>query len=376
MPFSSAFAQGLEIGRSSRKQKAVTNYFEKLKALEQQPETATPTADVAAIPTEQAGEGMAAALNPQTALPTDTPQAPRVSLGRADLESLDAAAMEAARASGDISVFTALKSNTDVFIQGKLLNNLRSAQVALLNGDTATAEKALRKANYYVPNGQDIQTFKGPGGELMWTSPISGQKEPITADTIGYIQAAASNPMQFTQLMAGLRSQAKEDEYKAKNLEIQGQNAAAATKNAETNARQATDTAAYQRGRLIIDRIEADAKVLAAKTAAQVGSGGSGKDGAITPADRKTISDAVQKLTRESIQPEKTELVTDQLGSQKAIKTPQPPPPGFENVTEVQLKQIASYAEDIALARPTLTYGRAVEMAKERYLKDQAAAKK
>lgn len=383
MPFSSAFAQGLEIGRTARKERAVAGYFEKLKALQAPQDVATPTAEPQAIPTEQAGEGMVTATNRDTALPTDTPSAPRVSLGRADLQALDDAAMEAARASGDISVFTALKSNTDVFLQGKLLNNLRTAQMALANKDMATAEKAIRQANYYVPNGQDIQMSKSPDGQLTWIDPISGKSAPITAESIGYYLTMASDPRQYTQLMAQLR-QAKEEAVRAdRNVVVNETNAAAATANAEANtrraetdARQAGDTAAYNRERLKIDRILADAKVLEAKTYSELALGGSGKNGALTPADRASLSKSIREITRNNLQPTKTEMVDDGAGGQKPVKVPQPGVKGFEDVTEQQIGQIAALAEAYAIKNPTMPYSEAVEAAKKRYLEDKAKASK
>lgn len=387
MAFSNAFAQGIEIGRSARKQRAVTKAFEALQSLDHAEDAPAPAAipgapapnavPTGAMSTSPVGEG---AIEPVSAIPAAAPAAaPRTSLKGSDLDAFEKVAMEAARASGDLSVYSALNSMMTNKLQTKLLGHLRTAQVAMINGDTATAEQALKRANYYVPNGQDIKINKDETGQLTWNSPLTGKPEAITAETIGLIQAGASNPQQFSAMLQEIRKNSADAEHKAGMLA----NDTTRTKTDEARAAESTRASradeAAKREELRIKRMEAESqRVRDQKYGDYLDRGGRAKgekpgQGAdISAADREKISKNIRDIVRESLQPTKSDITMDEYTKEeKVIKRPLPPPKGFEGIGEAQINQIAADAENIALLNPGMSFSEAAEMAKGRYAKAQ-----
>lgn len=226
MAFSDAFARGYAIGDAAKKRRAVSSFFAKFNELTKEadvpdtteiggiPVPSGATSEAPAIPVAKAADAGAASplLNDQ-AIPAPQVSAPqaiplkqasevRKSLTQGDIKDLDKLAMEAARASGDIEVYTALQRTTDSFLQSKVLGNLSNAQVAAQNGDTKAVEKYLTAAYRYVPDGQEIKFHKGKDGQLMVKDPWEDGKEiPMTAEMIGNIGTMLMNPQKWSELV-------------------------------------------------------------------------------------------------------------------------------------------------------------------------------
>lgn len=120
-------------------------------------------------------------------------------------------------------VFNSLNSVRTSFVQGHVLRNLSSANVALMNGDSAAVEKALRNVNYYLPDGQDLKVSK-TNGQLMYQNPIhpfldeqgaptdvatkTKNMIPVDASHIQMLGQAMLDPMKVNDLITGARSAA------------------------------------------------------------------------------------------------------------------------------------------------------------------------
>lgn len=266
MAFSDAFARGYAVGDSIRKKRATSKFFEKFKELTAEDEEEMVAEDGSAIPLDSpAGEEVAAAIPAATAKPgeaatpappvegaaadTPAPAAPaapaipvaptekpaaapqeaapqeaaipvsptpekaaapagaekkkqKASLDQNDIKDLDRLAMEAARASGDVQVYTALQQTTNSFLQGKVLSNLGLAQTAAQNGDVDATEKYLKKAYRFVPDGHEVK-FERKDGKLWVNDPWSdeGKKIPLGSEQIGYIGTMLTNPEKWSDIM-------------------------------------------------------------------------------------------------------------------------------------------------------------------------------
>lgn len=259
MAFSDAFARGYAIGDAAKKRKAVAKYFEKFEemtkddsepaaeeiggisvpdsvitergALDIQPlsEVEPPAVDAAGAidarspsakrmapaPTPPASAldlgGDPAAVTAETpAASVDAPRAIPIgkkatkfhkSLTQGDIKNLDKLALEAARASGDLEVFNALKKTGDSFLQGKVLSNLGMAQTALTNGDTEQADIYLRKAYRYVPDGQELKIQRDrKTGMLTIKNPADGKPIELTPERIGNFATMLRDPEEWAKL--------------------------------------------------------------------------------------------------------------------------------------------------------------------------------
>lgn len=161
------------------------------------------------------------------------------------------AAISAAAAGHDPhEVYGALSNLRTTFIQGHILRNLASANVALQDGDQKGVETALRNVNYYLPNGQDLTMQKGANGQLTYQNPITpyvdskgqptqqdtdpstGQKNqpniiPVDAAHIQMLGQAALDPMGVNGLIvaarnAGVEQQLKQSQARAAEVTAQG----------------------------------------------------------------------------------------------------------------------------------------------------------
>lgn len=129
----------------------------------------------------------------------------------------------AARAGHDPSqTLDALNHVRTSFIQGHVLRNLSAASVALQNGDNDAVEKALRNANYYLPNGQDLNVEKNGQGQLVYQNPLhpfldsnnmptdqdTGKPNMIPVDQahLQYLGTAMLDPMKVNDLVLGARA--------------------------------------------------------------------------------------------------------------------------------------------------------------------------
>jgi hypothetical protein len=157
---------------------------------------------VQAAATTQAVQGAAANPGAQAGLPEESPTAS----GKAhsltaeqwanwDVKIEQAAAAAAGAGHDPAAVRDALYASRNAFVQGHILRNLSAANVALLNGDQANVEKALRDANYYLPNGQDLKIQK-QDGQLVYQDPISPYLLNGTTPTYAARDPATGKPNQ------------------------------------------------------------------------------------------------------------------------------------------------------------------------------------
>lgn len=109
-------------------------------------------------------------------------------------------------------VRAALNANQNAWIQGGVLRYLSAANTALLNGDTAGVEKAMKNAYYYMPDGQELQTKK-IGGQLMYQDPISPTTKdgkpnmiPVDAAHIQMLGTAMLDPSKVQETIMNVRS--------------------------------------------------------------------------------------------------------------------------------------------------------------------------
>lgn len=118
-------------------------------------------------------------------------------------------------------VMQSLNSVRTSFIQGHVLRNLSSANVALMNGDNTAVEKALRNVNYYLPDGEDLNIRKD-GGQLMYQNPMqpyldaNGQPTetktaqenfiPVDAAHIQMLGTAMLDPMKVNDIITSARA--------------------------------------------------------------------------------------------------------------------------------------------------------------------------
>lgn len=248
MAFSDAFARGYAIGDAAKKRKASEKFFERFKELTDEgdsepvteiggvpvPNSAIPTSDGAsALPVEAAGPADAA-------LTVDAPEAIQVSapkkiplkqaeevkksLTRANIKELDSLAMEAARAAGDVEVYTALQNTTDRFLQGKVMKNMSLAQTAAQNGETDEVEKYLTRAYRFVPDGQEVK-FTRKDGKLMVKNPWGDNDIELGSEQIGYIATMMTDPQKWSEIVREERKSRAKQATDDRQVDIAQQNA-------------------------------------------------------------------------------------------------------------------------------------------------------
>lgn len=161
-------------------------------------------------------------------------------------------------------VMQSLNTVRTSFVQGHVLRNLSAANVALMNGNNAMVEKALRNVNYYLPDGNDLN-IKKVGGQIVYQNPLqpyideNGQPSDIPSKNENYIPVDAAHlqmlgtamldPMKVNDLITSARAagqKAKLDSAKAYNETLTAQGALAtgqaALKNAESTGKKVAST--------------------------------------------------------------------------------------------------------------------------------------
>lgn len=157
------------------------------------------------------------------------------SLTSKDWEDMEQAKFKAARAAvragmDGTQVYQALSAMQTSHFQGQYIKNLGAAQQALAKGDYDGMEKAMKSANYYLPNGKDLDLHKAtaeeaekngvPVGTPMVTNPFYGmpghegstQMVPINSTSLNNFATAALDPRAFAagqldQYKAGVSAQ-------------------------------------------------------------------------------------------------------------------------------------------------------------------------
>lgn len=122
----------------------------------------------------------------------------------------DQLAMQAAMAAGDagqdpMQVFNALQNQRTAFLQSHFIRDLSTANAALAANDQKGAERAIRSAYYYIPNGSDITFSKDKNGHLTFLDPMTDKPVTATPTTIGMIAQSAMNPESFGGYINQLR---------------------------------------------------------------------------------------------------------------------------------------------------------------------------
>ena len=230
MAFSDAFAKGYAIGDAAKKRKATSKFFERFKELtdegEAEPVTAIGGLDVpdSALPVEEQPVDAAGAIpvdsaTPDSALPLSLEAAAPAKVGapkkiplkqaaefqksltQANIKELDRLAMDAARASGDIEVYTALQKSTDSFLQGKVMRNIGLAQMAAQNGETDAVEKHLTAAYRFIPDGQEVKFKKTKDGMLTIKDPWGDEDVELTSEMIGNIGTMLRDPEKWSDIV-------------------------------------------------------------------------------------------------------------------------------------------------------------------------------
>lgn len=260
MAFSDAFARGYAIGDAARKRRATSKFFERFKELTADdeaepvteigglnvPESAlpsdTPAAETAelepaaalpvgsAAPVAPAAEDSAppvgaeaeAAIRVKAPKKIPLPQAAEVhrSLTQTNIKELDRLALDAARASGDIEVYTALQKTTDSFLQSKTLRNLSLAQIAAQNGDTEAVEKYLTKAYRFVPDGREVKFKKTKDGTLTVKDPWDDTDVELTPERIGNIATLLRDPERWADIVRQERKDRAKADIEERELAV------------------------------------------------------------------------------------------------------------------------------------------------------------
>jgi hypothetical protein len=135
------------------------------------------------------------------------------------LRELDMAALKFAKASGDPAVFAAAQGVVDSRIRSGYQSALGSAMQAVQMGDLDAAERSIRKANYWIPNGQDIKLSRKDG--QLWYHDETGKEVPVTAEALGIRAKMADNPAAAGEYLAKLRHEGATEEYNRAMAELQ-----------------------------------------------------------------------------------------------------------------------------------------------------------
>lgn len=127
-------------------------------------------------------------------------------------DAVQAAALAARAGQDPNQVYHSLIAMRNTFFQGEVLKNLSAANVALMNGDQKSAEKAIKNVYYYFPDGNELQTHRGPNGELQYQDPIhptGADGKPnyvdVTAQHLQILGQAALDPMQVATTLQQYR---------------------------------------------------------------------------------------------------------------------------------------------------------------------------
>jgi hypothetical protein len=225
------------------------------------------------------------------------------SLTPQDWEDMERAKFKAARAATAAGmdggqVYQALTAMQTSHFQGQYLKNVGAAQQALAKGDYDGMEKALRSANYYLPNGQDLNLRKAtaddskqynvPVGTPLVTNPFYGMPGhtaaegaqrivPINSQSLQGIAEAAFDPTAFVagqvqQYKVGIQAQTDLQGAQAKLLTGQGMAARGSAMMGNMYTKIGESPAVISDKRAHADLMEAQAGYYRSK---QAGTGGS-----------------------------------------------------------------------------------------------------
>ena len=402
MGFSDGFSRGFAIGDQMKKKKAAEKFFGKLQEFtvdsdEQQQAQAIPMAGGEALPTATAMDGTGISIQPQqAALSIEAPAAPRIdkkgrlsTLGPPQLMELDDAALEFAKASGDTdgSIYQAATGIMKSRLRDGFRGAIGNAMAAVQSGDVAAAERALKRANFFIPNGQDIDIKKGEDGQLIMRNPLTDKDEPVTQQMLSQIARIAEDPIAagqyIDQQLAAARDAAQKDrQLGQKDRELTGAEARTAIDASEATERARANRAgeSIAAGRLKLDQsmapFEQDYKaaqtVQALRYADYLKGGGKdgGKKGGITAADQARLSNDIFNRLGAVMFPQRVEMVPDPTFPGKMVPqtVPMKPPAGLENVSRTDQNRVARVAEKLMQDNEGMTLAEAVDEAVNGYL--------
>jgi hypothetical protein len=413
MAFSDAFARSYAVGSDMRKRRATSKFFEKFKELTADvPEDAGLPEELpgfnpegsgekapTALPVQDAGEdGLAPVVGAEAAaIPVDVkgPKAIPIatkdmkdtaeklanSLTKDNIKELDRLALDAAKASGDMEVYKALKDTTVSFLQGKTLSNLSQAQAAMEEGDVDGAEKALKKAYRFVPDGREAN-FKKKDGKLYAANPWAGQEgEPdeveLTATRIGQFGVMLSDPKKYTELMMGEEDKRAARKDKAADRALREREVKSLEDSRSEAARHNGIMEGLQQQDIDIKAKRAKAQNLVdvAQAAKLMGEASTKGGDGMKPDDARQLSVAAGTHVAGFLMPTMDMTTTDQItGETKIVKQRAPAPEGYDmfvdkngnlNAAGLTAQELAG---NIAVYNPTLgvpmTAGVGMELAR------------
>jgi hypothetical protein len=125
----------------------------------------------------------------------------RKSLTQGNIKELDRLAMDAAMASGDIEVYTALQKTTNSLLQAKVLKYMGQAQTAATAGDTPGLKAALGNAYRFIPDGHE-PNFKERDGKLFTVDPWEDDKEiELDSEMVGNLTTMIRDPEKWAEIV-------------------------------------------------------------------------------------------------------------------------------------------------------------------------------
>lgn len=401
MGFSDGFSRGFAIGDQIKKKKAAEKFFGKLQEFtvdtdEEQQAQAIPMTGGAALPAATAADGSGISIQPQqAALSIEAPAAPRINkegrlstLGPPQLRELDDAALEFAKASGDTdgSIYQAASGIMKSRLRDGFRGAMGNAMAAIQSGDTAAAERALKRANFFIPNGQDIDIKKGENGQLIMRNPLTDKDEPVTQQMLSQLARIAEDPIAAGQYIDQMLASAREADQKDRQLGQKDRELTGAEARTAIDASEAAERARSNRAnesiagrRVALDEqmapFEQDYK--AAQTIQSLryadylkGGKDGGKKGGITAADQARLSNDIFNRLGAVMFPQRIEMVPDPTFPGKMVPqtVPMKPPAGLENVSRTDQNRVARVAEKLMQDNEGMTLAEAVDEAVNGYL--------
>lgn len=363
--------QGIRAGYEEHKgHQATKKFFEKLRQLEQPEDAGIPTSDTAGSEGPAATVGAAIGVIPLDggAIQPTTKKKYR-SFTSDDMSELNALAASAATAGGDPKVYDALRGTARSYMQTKVLDQFRKANVAYQVGDDEGLEDALHSAYQYMPDGKELKLKRDKDGKLQFRHPQSGEYLPVNAESIGFFARAAMDPVAFDETLYGRKKDKVEQGQKDRALNTDAQNAETAANNADSAREGRLETERHNKaeekqkaGDSKSENLLRNAQALYYMNyAGYLGrdKGKDGKGGDDMDNQRKFAGD-VRKVAESYIMPTELTVVDDELGGQKTLNAPAKRLPGFENANADTVNTVSSYAEQIGIANPQLGLSQAV----------------
>lgn len=299
------------------------------------PAQAQATGAAAAKAVTESSAAAAAGTTPEQQAP------PKASLDPRDVIAMERAKIRAANAATRAGmdggrVYNALSMQQNAHFQGQYLQQIALAQQALTRGNYDDMQKYLRNANYYLPNGQDLEFKKASdvfsaddlqkrgldSNTRVINNPFYGlpghtsdpQYVPLNPMTLGALGQNALDPRAFTsgfqeQYKLGVEAQA--NLTKANAAQTLGTGRLLQGQAAVTNAHTTMFLAPY---RASMDQAHADAYEASANKALKGNAGGGMK---VTPssvlASQKAAGSAFDNAAQGELEPVPTQ--TPQLGA-------------------------------------------------------------